>query len=102
MAIYFNAGFLGILPEHNDWLSYIEAVGTAWLYLGIAAVLFREFSCSSNKISRLDFVWMTKIITDPFHDVYIYHKAPLHLLRGERFERDPVMDIGDLEPVPNH
>ncbi len=54
MAIYFNAGFLGILPEHNDWLSYIEAVGTAWLYLGIAAVLFREFSCSSNKISRLD------------------------------------------------
>jgi hypothetical protein len=21
-------------------------------------------------------VWMTKIITDPFHDVYLYHKAP--------------------------
>ena len=45
---------------------------------------------------------MTKIITDPFHDVYIYHKAPLHLLRGERFERDPAMDMGDLEPIPNH
>jgi hypothetical protein len=28
-------------------------------------------------------VWATKIITDPFHDIWLYHKAPLHLLRGE-------------------
>ena len=28
-------------------------------------------------------VWMTKILTDPFHDIWLYHKAPLHLLRGE-------------------
>jgi hypothetical protein len=30
-------------------------------------------------------VWMTKIITDPFHDIYLCHKAPLQLLRGQRF-----------------
>ncbi len=23
------------------------------------------------------------MITDPFHDIYLYHKAPLRLLRGE-------------------
>jgi hypothetical protein len=28
-------------------------------------------------------VWMTKILTDPFHDIWLYHKAPLHLMRGE-------------------
>ena len=28
-------------------------------------------------------VWMTKILTDPFHDIKLYYKAPLHLLRGE-------------------
>jgi len=28
-------------------------------------------------------VWATKIITDPFHDIMLYHKAPLALLRGE-------------------
>ena len=28
-------------------------------------------------------VWMTKIITDPFHDIKLYHKAPLSLLSGE-------------------
>jgi hypothetical protein len=26
---------------------------------------------------------MTKILTDPFHDVKLYHTAPLHLCRGE-------------------
>jgi len=27
--------------------------------------------------------WATKILTDPFHDIKLYHKAPLALLRGE-------------------
>ena len=27
--------------------------------------------------------WMTKIITDPYHDIKMYHMAPIHLLRGE-------------------
>jgi hypothetical protein len=34
-------------------------------------------------------VWATKIVTDPFHDIWLYHKAPLHLLRGELI--DPMM-----------
>ena len=28
-------------------------------------------------------VWATKIITDPFHDIKLYHKSPLYLMRGE-------------------
>ena len=28
-------------------------------------------------------VWFTKILTDPFHDIMLYWKAPLYLLRGE-------------------
>jgi hypothetical protein len=39
-------------------------------------------------------VWMTKILTDPFHDIYLYHKAPLALLRGELIEQR-----GTLGPV---
>jgi hypothetical protein len=26
---------------------------------------------------------MTKILTDPFHDLKLYHKAPVALMRGE-------------------
>jgi hypothetical protein len=33
-------------------------------------------------------VWATKILTDPFHDIKLYHKAPLALLRGELIDPD--------------
>jgi hypothetical protein len=31
-------------------------------------------------------VWALKIITDPFHDIMLYYKAPLALLRGEMID----------------
>jgi hypothetical protein len=31
-------------------------------------------------------VWATKILTDPFHDIKLYYRAPGYLLRGEMFE----------------
>src|SRR5216684_2947542 len=45
-------------------------------------------------------VWMTKILTDPFNDFKLYHKAPLFLLKGELI--DPGLDIVDhgLEEQP--
>jgi hypothetical protein len=30
--------------------------------------------------------WGFKIITDPINDIKLYHKSPLHLLRGERID----------------
>ena len=32
---------------------------------------------------RTGLVWLTKIVTDPFHDVKLYYKSPFYLLRGE-------------------
>jgi len=29
-------------------------------------------------------VWLTKILTDPYHDIKLYHRAPLLLLRDLR------------------
>jgi hypothetical protein len=31
-------------------------------------------------------VWFTKILTDPFHDIMLYYRAPVYLLRGELIE----------------
>jgi hypothetical protein len=33
-------------------------------------------------------VWLSKILTDPFHDIALYWKSPLALLRGERIDPD--------------
>jgi hypothetical protein len=43
-------------------------------------------------------VWITKIITDPFHDVKLYCRAPLYLLRGELI--DPMTHCRELEGSP--
>ena len=45
----------------------------------------------------------TKILTDPFHDIKLYHKAPLALLRGELIDPEIGMhhwDEEDAEEVP--
>jgi hypothetical protein len=73
------------LPEHEGWIEFMRAVGAAWLYLGIGGLLFRTIHLFFIKSPMEGLAWMTKILTDPLHDIYLYHKAPLQLLRGERF-----------------
>ena len=86
LAIYLSPGLFGLLPVHDDFSGFLNAVGYAWLYLGVAALLFRTTHLFFIKDVQTGLVWMTKILTDPFHDIYLYHKAPFQLLKGQRFE----------------
>ena len=85
MGIYMNPGLLGLLPEHGDWYEFLRAVGTAWLYLGVGGLLFRTGQLLWSQGPQAALAWMSKILTDPFHDIYLYHKAPWQLLRGQRY-----------------
>jgi len=85
MAIYMHPGLFGLLPEHEGWYEFLRAVGTAWLYLGIGALLFRTVHLVFLKGPQEALAWMSKILTDPLHDVYLYHKAPFQLLQGKRY-----------------
>ena len=44
---------------------------------------------------RTGVVWLTKILTDPFHDVMLYYRAPLHLMGGQLI--DPMDEIDEPE-----
>lgn len=85
MGIYMNPGLFGLLPEHVDWYEFLRAVGTAWLYLGVGALLFRAGQLLFSQGLEAALAWMSKILTDPFHDIYLYHKAPWQLLQGKRY-----------------
>jgi hypothetical protein len=85
LIIYMHPGLFGLLPEHEGWYEFLRAVGTAWLYLGIGGLAFRTVHLFFLHGPMAGLSWMTKILTDPFHDIYLYHKAPWQLLRGERF-----------------
>lgn len=61
----------------------VHDTGIAWLALGAAGLLFRVAQLWHRDGAVPALAWMTKILTDPVHDIVLYHKAPLALLRGE-------------------
>ncbi|HVU01383.1 MAG TPA: hypothetical protein VHE30_06510 [Polyangiaceae bacterium] len=69
---------------------YTEQVGIVWLWLAFAGFLGRVLFLCATRSPLTGFAWFTKILTDPFHDIVLYHAAPLHLLRGEWL--DPMDD----------
>lgn len=83
VALLVDPDLFGLVAPHADKTAYLRNVGGLWLVLGVAGLAFRTLHLCVIKDVRTGVVWMTKILTDPFHDVKLYHKAPIHLLRGE-------------------
>jgi hypothetical protein len=75
-----------VLP-HTDFLGFVHNTGWIWLVLGAVGLLLRTVHLFFLRGVTAGLAWMTKILTDPYHDVLLYHSAPLALLRGERLER---------------
>ena len=42
---------------------------------------------------------MTKIVTDPFHDIKLYYKAPFYLLRGELIDPMTTRSTDEARPA---
>jgi len=80
---------LGLFAPATGPQSLLEQVGLIWLAIGVAGLLFRTVQLFFIRNVRTGLVWMTKILTDPFHDAKIYCKAPLHLLRGQLIDPMP-------------
>ena len=89
LVIYYFPGSFDVVPTHETWVEFAEAVGYAWLALGVGGLVFRTVHLCFIKDVQTGLVWMTKIITDPFHDIILYHKAPLYLLKGELMDNNP-------------
>src|ERR1700729_3630400 len=89
LPLYFNPTFFGIFTPATSKTEFVRQVAEIWLALGIGGVLFRTFQLFIVKDVQTGLVWATKILTDPFHDIKLYHKAPLALMRGELI--DPVI-----------
>jgi hypothetical protein len=74
---------LWLVQRPADVPSFLHDVGMAWLALGAAGLLFRTLQLLFTQGALPALAWMTKILTDPFHDIALYWRAPLALLRGE-------------------
>ena len=88
MVLYVEPGLFGMIDPWSTLTEWVRQVGAAWLILGAAGLLFRTIHLFFLKDVQTGLVWMTKIITDPFHDIILYHKAPLYLLKGELIDNN--------------
>jgi Protein of unknown function (DUF962) len=70
-----------VIDSHED--SFFDLVGMSWVMLGVIGVLFRvlQLWIQSSLIEGL--AWASKIITDPFHDIALYYKAPYYLIKRQ-------------------
>jgi hypothetical protein len=91
IPLYFDPTFFGIFTPHAGTAEFVRHVAQIWLVIGAGGLVFRTVQLFFVKDVQTGLVWATKILTDPFHDIKLYHKAPLYLLRGELI--DPGHDL---------
>jgi hypothetical protein len=109
LLLFVDPTLLGMFEPHNGVGEFVRHTGLIWLVLGIGGALFRTIQLFFVKDVQTGLVWITKILTDPFHDLKLYYKAPLYLLRGELIdprhgqhgpEDDELEDEVEPEPEP--
>ena len=74
----------------------IRMTAMAWLFLGAGGLVFRVLQLWKQENLTAGLAWAYKIITDPVHDITMYYKAPMYLLRGQLI--DPMEHVG----APGH
>ena len=75
----------------------LRNVGWIWLWLALGGLVFRVGQLFVQSGVQTGLVWATKILTDPFHDLKLYHRAPLALLHGELIDGGTAEDEGPHE-----
>ena len=103
LALYFDPTLFGVFEPHADTAGFLHNVALMWLTIGVGGLIFRTVHLFFLKDVQTGLVWATKIITDPFHDIMLYYKAPLALARGElidpRHAQHHLDDEDDVVPA---
>jgi hypothetical protein len=94
IALYFDPTMLGMFNLETGYRGLLERVAILWIVIGFGGLAFRTVHLFFLKDVQTGLVWLVKILTDPFHDIKLYCRAPLHLLRGQW------MDPGPSRPAP--
>ena len=88
LVLWADPTLFGIMAQPADWMGFVNNVGLTWIAIGVGGLLFRTIQLFFIRDVQTGLVWSTKIITDPFHDIKLYYRAPLYLLRGQLIDPD--------------
>lgn len=85
-VLYFSPTFFGLLETYRDAYGFINNMAIVWLIVGAGALIFRTVHLFFIMGIQSGLVWFAKILTDPFHDIKIYHKSLYHLFKGDMYD----------------
>jgi len=85
-VLYFSPAFFGLLEMPQDSYGFIHNTAILWLLVGAGALLFRTVHLFFLMGVQSGLVWFSKILTDPFHDIKIYHKSIYYLIKGDMYD----------------
>jgi hypothetical protein len=94
--LYVSPTFFGLMRPWTDSTDYLHQLGILWLWVGVGGALFRTVHLFFLQGVMTGIVWLTKIMTDPVHDILLYWRSPLALLRGELI--DPMLHAHHQPP----
>lgn len=86
LVLYLQPNLLGLVRPPTSAGEFIQRTGQIWLLIGVSGLLFRTMQLFFIRDVQTGLAWATKILTDPFHDIKLYYKAPFHLLHGEMMD----------------
>src|ERR1700733_14411836 len=93
--LWLSPTLFGIFPDYTERAIFIQHVGQIWLVVGFGALLFRTVQLFFIRDVQTGLVWMTKILTDPFHDFLLYRSVRFYLRGGQLVV--PMDDVGEPE-----
>jgi len=86
VVLWLNPTMFGLMSEQQVQQGLLHTTALLWLFTGLGAVLFRTVHLFFLMGIQSGLVWATKILTDPFHDIKIYHKSPYYILKGDMYD----------------
>lgn len=97
VTLVFLPTLFGIFAPPAGRIDFIRHVGVVWLFVGIGGGLVRMIQLFINKDVETGVVWAAKVLTDPFHNIALYYKSPLALMRGELIDPEIGTTVWDDE-----
>ncbi|WP_338665399.1 hypothetical protein VQH23_09520 [Pararoseomonas sp. SCSIO 73927] len=83
LLLVLDPTLFGLMTPAESFGGFVHDVGYLWFFVGVGGLLFRVAQLMIIRDVQTALVWATKIITDPFHDIKLYHRAPGYLLQGQ-------------------
>lgn len=93
LVLVLDPALLGAFRPYTTVADFARHIGYLWLIIGLGGLLFRTVQLFLLKDLQTGLVWAIKIITDPFHDIKLYYRAPVELLKGHLFDTTFLDDL---------